>query len=92
MCVKNISTDLTRSDTEGVQYNRGPETPQPLPVRLESLQLLAMLTKKYFPLIRNCLQLICDLVQRCLQDADPSVQLHGSKVDSVLMLFKKLLI
>ena len=82
MCVKNVTLDLTHNDTDGMQYSRGPETLQPLPVRLESLQLLAKVTKKYFPLIRNCLKLMCDLVQRCLQDQDPSVQLHGSKVSS----------
>ena len=86
MCVKNVAPDLTHNDTDGMQYSRGPETPQPLPVRLESLQLLAMLTKKYFPLIRNCLKLMCDMVQRCLQDPDPSVQLHGSKVSSCIFI------
>ena len=70
MCISNISTNLASSDTEGVEHYRGSESTQPLPVRLESLQLLAMLTKKYFPLVRHCLKLICDLVQRCLHDPD----------------------
>ncbi len=81
MCIKNISTDvIIISDSEPTLHSKPCDTLQPLPVRLESLQLLATLAKKYFALVRHHLRLMCEVVQRCLQDSDPSVQLHGSKV------------
>ncbi len=61
MCVKNVAPTLL--DTHDPSGDRSPRKPthyvregsssmQPLPVRLESLQLMAQLTKGYFPVIR----------------------------------------
>ena len=51
-----------------------------LPVKLEALQVLTQLIKGYFPTIRHILDHICDIIIRCLQDQDPSIQLHALKV------------
>ncbi len=80
MCIKNISNEIGKKESDFVHCGKGSDGVQPLPVRLESLQLLATITKRYFALVRPNLKLMCDVVQRCLQDSDPAVQLHGSKV------------
>ncbi|OWF39764.1 HEAT repeat-containing protein 6-like [Mizuhopecten yessoensis] len=57
---------------------------EPLPVRLESLQVLAHLTKGYFPIIRNGLAVLRDLIHKCIQDSDQVVRLHTIKLLDVL--------
>ncbi|XP_069136002.1 LOW QUALITY PROTEIN: HEAT repeat-containing protein 6-like [Argopecten irradians] len=57
---------------------------EPLPVRLESLQVLAHLTKGYFPIIRNSLAVLRDLLHKCMQDSDQVVRLHTIKLLDVL--------
>ncbi len=57
MCVRNIVPELLQAtDAEGLTHSRrglgSNESHQPLPVRLESLQLLATLCNKFFPLVR----------------------------------------
>uniref|UniRef100_A0A8C5DAR6 HEAT repeat-containing protein 6 n=1 Tax=Gouania willdenowi TaxID=441366 RepID=A0A8C5DAR6_GOUWI len=49
-------------------------------VRLAALQVLCHLVRGYFPLIQVCLCEIRQVSAHCLSDADPSVQLHGSKL------------
>ncbi|XP_041349716.1 HEAT repeat-containing protein 6-like [Gigantopelta aegis] len=72
MCTKNIMQQPADS-----QRTAGFE---PIPVRLESLQVVANLTKGYFPVIRNSLALLQELIQVCLEDKDPIIKLHGTKV------------
>uniref|UniRef100_A0A8C5DBC3 HEAT repeat-containing protein 6 n=1 Tax=Gouania willdenowi TaxID=441366 RepID=A0A8C5DBC3_GOUWI len=43
-------------------------------------QVLCHLVRGYFPLIQVCLCEIRQVSAHCLSDADPSVQLHGSKL------------
>ncbi|KAI0231144.1 HEAT repeat-containing protein 6 [Lamellibrachia satsuma] len=77
LCIGNVTLHLM-DETEGV--TRGSDSLQPLPVRLESLQLLAQLAKGYFPLVRTSLLLIRRLIEYCLRDQDTAIQLHGMKL------------
>ncbi|XP_064612344.1 HEAT repeat-containing protein 6-like [Liolophura sinensis] len=76
LCIKNILPQPDRSLSEGDNS----VFVEPLPVRLESLQVLANLCKGYFPVIRNSLPLLKDLIYKCLDDSEPTVRLHGSKL------------
>ena len=127
LCVKNVASYLLEVAGSDTSTSRKSEVSprkheqqvmelQPLPVRLESLQLLAQLARGHFGLVRwvtqnyspfcdceirttknwvcvndslyltsvfcyrNCLVLVRDLILCCLEDSDPSVQLHGAKV------------
>ncbi|XP_048733052.1 HEAT repeat-containing protein 6-like isoform X2 [Ostrea edulis] len=71
LCVRNI---LPYPGENGEQHV------EPLPVRLESLQVLAHLSKGYFPIIRNSLSILQDLILRCFADQDQVVRLHTSKL------------
>lgn len=53
---------------------------EPSPVRLEALQVLAHLVKGYFCMAQASLLELGQLGARCLQEQDPSVQLHGAKL------------
>uniref|UniRef100_S4R4P8 HEAT repeat-containing protein 6 n=1 Tax=Petromyzon marinus TaxID=7757 RepID=S4R4P8_PETMA len=57
-----------------------PTFSEPLPVRLEALQVLAYLIKGYFPVAHGSLQEVTDIVSLCLGDRNPVVQLHGAKL------------
>ncbi|XP_060065028.1 HEAT repeat-containing protein 6-like [Ylistrum balloti] len=78
LCMKNI---LPFTDHHG---DRSEPHFEPLPVRLESLQVLAHLTKGYFPIIRNSLAVLRDLIHKCMQDSDQVVRLHTIKLLDVL--------
>ncbi|KAK6184220.1 hypothetical protein SNE40_006730 [Patella caerulea] len=83
LCIKNV---LSQKADTSVRNDFAPpwETPQqvyePIPVRLESLQVLANLTKGYFPILRKSVILMKDLILSCLADTDPVVKLHGTKL------------
>ncbi|XP_053131596.1 HEAT repeat-containing protein 6 [Hemicordylus capensis] len=54
---------------------------EPLPVRLESLQVLALLVKGYFSVAAQSYLLeLGEVACRCMEEVDPSVQLHGAKL------------
>uniref|UniRef100_A0A8C1S9E7 HEAT repeat-containing protein 6 n=1 Tax=Cyprinus carpio TaxID=7962 RepID=A0A8C1S9E7_CYPCA len=53
---------------------------EPLPIRLEALQVLAHLVKGYFSLVQTSLLELGQLSTRCLKEQEPSVQLHGTKL------------
>ncbi|XP_053374870.1 HEAT repeat-containing protein 6-like [Mercenaria mercenaria] len=76
LCVKNILPQSTPDTVFGAEE---PHT-EPIPVRLESLQVLANLTKGYFPIIRNCVPLLQELVHKCFCDKDPVIKLHTAKL------------
>ncbi|WAR03508.1 HEAT6-like protein [Mya arenaria] len=73
LCVKNI---LPQGGQEALEEYHT----EPLPVRLESLQVLSNLTKGYFPVIRNCVPLLQELTLQCFCDSDPVVKLHTAKL------------
>lgn len=70
LCVRNV---LPHTSENG-------EHTEPLPVRLESLQVLAHLAKGYFPIIRISLPVLLDLILKCYMDQDQVVRLHTSKL------------
>ncbi|XP_070205596.1 HEAT repeat-containing protein 6-like isoform X1 [Littorina saxatilis] len=78
LCIRNILPQPAPSSLGGGEGSGA--AVEPLPVRLESLQVLAMLARGYFPIVRSQLGLIQDLIQRCLEDSDPTIKLHGCKV------------
>ncbi|RUS80031.1 hypothetical protein EGW08_012201, partial [Elysia chlorotica] len=78
--VKNI---IGQPDTErdaSQTKSDGQQRFEPLPIRLEALQVISNLVKNYFPVIRQSVGLLRDLIQTCLEDLNPIVQLHGCKV------------
>lgn len=52
----------------------------PLPVRIESLQVLAALARVHFALVRNRLSVVVGVVKSGLDDKDASVNLHSAKL------------
>uniref|UniRef100_A0A8B9CMJ7 HEAT repeat-containing protein 6 n=1 Tax=Anser brachyrhynchus TaxID=132585 RepID=A0A8B9CMJ7_9AVES len=53
---------------------------EPSPVRLESLQVLALLVKGYFSMAQTYLLELGEVACKCMEEVDPSIQLHGAKL------------
>nr|XP_005987510.1 PREDICTED: HEAT repeat-containing protein 6 [Latimeria chalumnae] len=53
---------------------------EPSPVRLESLQVLALVVKGYFSMAQSYLLELGEVACKCMEEADPSIQLHGAKL------------
>ncbi|KAM9177392.1 HEAT repeat-containing protein 6 isoform 2-T2 [Mergus octosetaceus] len=53
---------------------------EPSPVRLESLQVLALLVKGYFSMAQTYLIELGEVACKCMEEMDPSIQLHGAKL------------
>ncbi|NXR03726.1 HEAT6 protein, partial [Sagittarius serpentarius] len=53
---------------------------EPCPLRLESLQVLALLVKGYFPVAQSYFLELGEVACRCMEEMDPSIQLHGAKL------------
>ncbi|NWY04485.1 HEAT6 protein, partial [Nothoprocta ornata] len=53
---------------------------EPSPVRLESLQVLALLVKGYFSMAQSYLLELGEVSCKCMEETDPSIQLHGAKL------------
>ncbi|XP_031447325.1 HEAT repeat-containing protein 6 isoform X2 [Phasianus colchicus] len=53
---------------------------EPSPVRLESLQVLALLVKGYFSMAQSYLLELGEVACKCMEETDPSIQLHGAKL------------
>ncbi|XP_015920371.1 HEAT repeat-containing protein 6 isoform X2 [Parasteatoda tepidariorum] len=55
-----------------------------MPLRIQSLQVLCSMTKKYFPKSRSFLPFIKDVIFFCLNDSQPSLQYYGIKLVDVI--------
>ncbi|CAM4649942.1 unnamed protein product [Lepidochelys olivacea] len=66
-------SDSDTSFTAGTVY-------EPSPVRLESLQVLALLVKGYFSVAQSYLLELGEVACKCMEETDPSIQLHGAKL------------
>ncbi|NXI36982.1 HEAT6 protein, partial [Galbula dea] len=53
---------------------------EPCPLRLEALQVLALLVKGYFSMAQNYFLELGEVACRCMEEMDPSIQLHGAKL------------
>ncbi|NXX58199.1 HEAT6 protein, partial [Scopus umbretta] len=53
---------------------------EPCPLRLESLQVLALLVKGYFSMAQSHFLELGEVACRCMEEMDPSIQLHGAKL------------
>ncbi|NWR89796.1 HEAT6 protein, partial [Furnarius figulus] len=53
---------------------------EPCPLRLEALQVLALLVKGYFPMAQSYFLALGEVACRCMEEMDPSIQLHGAKL------------
>ncbi|NXO29350.1 HEAT6 protein, partial [Cisticola juncidis] len=53
---------------------------EPCPLRLEALQVLALLVKGYFPMAQSYFLELGEVACRCMEEMDPSIQLHGAKL------------
>ncbi|XP_061868219.1 HEAT repeat-containing protein 6 [Colius striatus] len=67
------------SDTEG-SFPSFASVYEPCPLRLESLQVLALLVKGYFPMAQSYFLELGEVACRCMEEMDPSIQLHGAKL------------
>lgn len=76
LCLRNVLPSI--SDPQSPESSE--TAAHPLPVRLESLQLLSQIARGYFIVLRPHLEMIRDLMSSCLQGQDCSVQLHGAKL------------
>ncbi|XP_014664957.1 PREDICTED: HEAT repeat-containing protein 6-like isoform X2 [Priapulus caudatus] len=80
-CIANILTEQDASTSSdrppgGAAVRAVP----PLPVRLESLQVLAIMAKHHFPVIRPVVGGFSRLMLACLQERETSVRLHTVKL------------
>ncbi|NXH14894.1 HEAT6 protein, partial [Bucco capensis] len=57
-----------------------PSLYEPCPLRLEALQVLALLVRGYFPLAQQYFLELGEVACRCMEEMDPSIQLHGAKL------------
>ncbi|XP_074244137.1 HEAT repeat-containing protein 6 isoform X3 [Saimiri boliviensis] len=55
-------------------------TYEPSPMRLEALQVLALLARGYFSMTQVYLMELGEVICKCMGEADPSIQLHGAKL------------
>ncbi|XP_067648655.1 HEAT repeat-containing protein 6-like [Haliotis asinina] len=78
LCIRNVMPQPQGDNSSN--WRDASVSFEPLPVRLESLQVLANLTNGYFPIIRKSVALLQDLIQACFKDKDPIVKLHGTKL------------
>ena len=78
LCFKNIAPQIW--ENEGKTALKSTQELQPLPVRLESLQVLASLTKGYFPILKDNVSQLQDLICCCMAASDAAVQIHGSRL------------
>ncbi|NXF52506.1 HEAT6 protein, partial [Oceanites oceanicus] len=53
---------------------------EPCPLRLESLQVLGLLVKGYFSMAQSYFLELGEVACRCMEEMDPSIQLHGAKL------------
>ncbi|XP_065387321.1 HEAT repeat-containing protein 6 isoform X2 [Macaca fascicularis] len=53
---------------------------EPSPMRLEALQVLALLARGYFSMAQAYLMELGEVICKCMGEADPSIQLHGAKL------------
>ncbi|XP_005093939.1 HEAT repeat-containing protein 6 [Aplysia californica] len=74
LCMKNIIGQPE------CQRDGAPMKFEPLPIRLEALQVLTNLVKNYFPVIRHSLRLLQSVVQLCFEDPNHIIKLHGAKL------------
>ncbi|XP_036369378.1 HEAT repeat-containing protein 6 isoform X2 [Octopus sinensis] len=75
LCVQNILPQQVNNNDTNVAH-----TTEPVPIRLESLQILAHLTKNYFPMIRKNVGLLRNLIQACMEDSEGVLKLHAIKL------------
>ncbi|XP_068011058.1 HEAT repeat-containing protein 6 [Melanerpes formicivorus] len=57
-----------------------PSLYEPCPLRLEALQVLALLVRGYFSLAQSYFLELGEVACRCMEEMDPSIQLHGAKL------------
>ncbi|XP_051891763.1 HEAT repeat-containing protein 6 isoform X2 [Pristis pectinata] len=50
------------------------------PVRVEALQVLALLVKGYFTMAQTSLMELGEVACKCMEEQDPSIQLHGARL------------
>ncbi|NXW57222.1 HEAT6 protein, partial [Eurystomus gularis] len=81
LCVSIII--LPREDScsdSDANFPSFPSIYEPCPLRLESLQVLALLVKGYFSMAQSYFLELGEVACRCMEEMDPSIQLHGAKL------------
>ncbi|NXL92525.1 HEAT6 protein, partial [Alectura lathami] len=80
LCVSIIALPREDSCSDSDANSPSGSVYEPCPLRLESLQVLALLVKGYFSLAQSYLLELGELARKCMEEMDPAIQLHGVKL------------
>ncbi|XP_004608914.2 HEAT repeat-containing protein 6 [Sorex araneus] len=80
LCVSTVVLPKEDSCSGSDAASAPGSTYKPSPVRLEALQVLAHLARGYFSITQVYLMELGELICKCMGEADPSIQLHGTKL------------
>ncbi|NXO69568.1 HEAT6 protein, partial [Phainopepla nitens] len=72
--------DSCSSDSAAAAFPALGSVYEPCPLRLEALQVLALLVKGYFHMAQSYFLELGEVACRCMEEMDPSIQLHGAKL------------
>ncbi|XP_036125099.1 HEAT repeat-containing protein 6 isoform X2 [Molossus molossus] len=79
LCISTVV--LPKEDYSGIDAGcAAGSTYVPSPMRLEALQVLAHLARGYFSVAQIYLMELGEVICKCMGEADPSIQLHGTKL------------
>ncbi|NWI89045.1 HEAT6 protein, partial [Pitta sordida] len=80
LCVSIIVLPREDSCSDSDNFPSLSSVYEPCPLRLEALQVLALLVKGYFPMAQSYFLELGEVACRCMEEMDPSIQLHGAKL------------
>uniref|UniRef100_A0A8C0W8T4 HEAT repeat-containing protein 6 n=1 Tax=Castor canadensis TaxID=51338 RepID=A0A8C0W8T4_CASCN len=80
LCISIVVLPKEDSSSSSNAGSAAGSTYEPSPMRLEALQLLAHLARGYFPVAQLYLMELGEVICKCMEEADPSIQLHGAKL------------
>ncbi|XP_003795669.1 HEAT repeat-containing protein 6 [Otolemur garnettii] len=80
LCISTVVLPREDSCSGGDAGSAAGVTYEPSPMRLEALQVLAHLARGYFSMAQVYLMELGELICKCMGEADPSIQLHGTKL------------
>ncbi|XP_004707418.1 HEAT repeat-containing protein 6 [Echinops telfairi] len=80
LCISIVVLPREDSGSSSEAGSAAGSTYEPSPMRLEALQVLAHLARGYFSMTQVYLLELGELICKCMEEADPSVQLHGAKL------------
>ncbi|XP_012300938.2 HEAT repeat-containing protein 6 isoform X1 [Aotus nancymaae] len=80
LCISTVILPKEDSCSGSDAGSAAGSTYEPSPMRLEALQVLALLARGYFSMTQVYLMELGEVICKCMGEADPSIQLHGAKL------------